>query len=479
MLLRERFDKLIPKRREIIIRSQGRMRYIGMGRTVQFVLILMALTAMSWSTYATGRFIVHNSIMIAQRSTIDALRDENETLATDLSVTRNRVAIQELSLTATQKSTVDLVANNQNLQFKVSGLEKELEAHATQGQAFALFYLGEVEAHARMGAEARQLEDVQVELKRRLDEREKRLMTLDADRSRLGKEVVNANAAVLSLKQEIGTLNFARVDLINRLETSNERLQSEVKAKQHVDGERDDLGAQVVELSERLETTETAQLDIVARLGEQAGASGDALKRTLSITGLDVDRLLGRLSRSDENARGVGGPLLALDNLPGSNLAHQIAAVEQRIDDYQRLQDLMERLPLAAPLDEFRLTSSYGRRIDPFTSRFALHSGIDMASRRRASVHVTSPGVVTFVGWKGGFGKFVEVDHGLGIRTRYAHLSNIYVKRGQTLEFREKVGQIGSTGRSSGEHLHYEVIVDGRSQNPSSFIKAGQYVFKK
>ncbi|MFB0922274.1 MAG: M23 family metallopeptidase, partial [Alphaproteobacteria bacterium] len=95
------------------------------------------------------------------------------------------------------------------------------------------------------------------------------------------------------------------------------------------------------------------------------------------------------------------------------------------------------------------------------------------------SVHVTSPGVVTFVGWKGGFGKFVEVDHGLGIRTRYAHLSNIYVKRGQTLEFREKVGQIGSTGRSSGEHLHYEVIVDGRSQDPSSFIKAGQYVFKK
>jgi len=107
-----------------------------------------------------------------------------------------------------------------------------------------------------------------------------------------------------------------------------------------------------------------------------------------------------------------------------------------------------------------------------------LHGGIDLASRRRAPVHVTSPGVVTFVGWKGGFGKIVEVDHGLGIRTRYAHLSNIYVKRGQKLEYREKVGQIGSTGRSSGEHLHYEVIVDGRSQDPASFIKAGQYVFK-
>ena len=88
-------------------------------------------------------------------------------------------------------------------------------------------------------------------------------------------------------------------------------------------------------------------------------------------------------------------------------------------------------------------------------------------------MHVTSPGVVTFVGWKGGFGKIVEVDHGLGIRTRYAHLSTIYVKRGQTLEYREKVGQIGSTGRSSGEHLHYEVIVDGHPVNPEQHIFAG------
>ena len=133
------------------------------------------------------------------------------------------------------------------------------------------------------------------------------------------------------------------------------------------------------------------------------------------------------------------GPFLSLDDQPGSQLAHENC---YGLNDVSTISSVCrtswKRLPLAAPLDEFRLTSGYGKRIDPFTSRFALHSGIDLASRKRAPVHVTSPGVVTFVGWKGGFGKIVEVDHGLGIRTRYAHLSNIYVKRGQKLEFREK-----------------------------------------
>ena len=82
------------------------------------------------------------------------------------------------------------------------------------------------------------------------------------------------------------------------------------------------------------------------------------------------------------------------------------------------------------------------------------------------------------MGWKGGYGKVVEVDHGFGIRTRYAHLSRIYVKRRQKLEFREKVGVVGSTGRSTSLHLHYEVMVDGQQLDPANFLRAGQYVFK-
>ena len=138
--------------------------------------------------------------------------------------------------------------------------------------------------------------------------------------------------------------------------------------------------------------------------------------------------------------------------------------------------------PLAAlPVlldDGFEVTSGFGRRTDPFTSRPAIHEGIDFGSRARRPVYSTAPGRVSFVGWKGGFGKMVEIDHGLGLRTRYAHLRTIFVKRGQEVDFRERIGEVGSTGRSSGPHLHYEVLVDGRPRDPENFLRAGQYVFK-
>ena len=138
----------------------------------------------------------------------------------------------------------------------------------------------------------------------------------------------------------------------------------------------------------------------------------------------------------------------------------------------------MARLPLTVPLDSYHVVSTFGRRIDPLSDRPAMHEGVDFSGEHRAEVRATSPGRISFVGWRGGYGKMVEIDHGLGIRTRYAHLSKMYVKPGQQVDFRDKLGQVGNTGRSTGEHLHYEVLLDGRALDPANFMKAGQYVFK-
>jgi len=478
MSMRERVAKLVPEQREVIFRTHGRVRYLRLGRVTQTAALALLAGAIGWSGYATAIYVTHNKIVSARNVEIVGLETQNETLEGDLTRLRNRIAIQEKSLTATQKSTVDLLADNEELQFRIAGLEKRLTEEIESGKAFALAYMGEVEAHARDEIMRGDLAAAKETLQRNLADRDKRVANLDAERDALKLKFAAAAEELGRLKNEVGTLNYARVDLINRLDETHRELAAAEQDKKSLQGEREALGAEVASLSGRLESIEEAQGSIVARLAEQASESGDALKRTLSIAGLDVDRMLDRLSRSDDGAA-VGGPLLPIDDSPGAQLVHKIATVDRRIDDFQRLQDLMQRLPLAAPLDEYRMTSGYGRRVDPFTKRLALHSGIDLASRRKASVMVTAPGTVTYVGWKGGYGKIVEVDHGLGIRTRYAHLSNIYVKRGQKLEFREKVGQIGSTGRSSGEHLHYEVVVDSRSQDPVNFIKAGQYVFKK
>jgi murein DD-endopeptidase MepM/ murein hydrolase activator NlpD len=105
-----------------------------------------------------------------------------------------------------------------------------------------------------------------------------------------------------------------------------------------------------------------------------------------------------------------------------------------------------------------------------------VHSGLDFGAYHLAPITAAAPGQVTFVGWKGGYGRVVEIDHGHGFKTRYAHLQRATVQQGDTVAFGERVGQMGSTGRSTGDHLHYEVWFRGKVYDPTDFLKAGNYV---
>jgi murein DD-endopeptidase MepM/ murein hydrolase activator NlpD len=477
--VRRILERAFPEQRELIVRSGDRVRYVRFGRPAQFICVAVLAGAVAGSAFATNRFLGHDAYVSALDVRIAELRDRNSSLEDNLEDVSGRLDAQRRSLSATERTAADLTSSNDALSAEITQLEARLSAERQRAGKLELAYLGELQARSIADNRADGLERSEQEISNQLAEREGRLAETVLERDRLNAEVARLENTVRDLNEEIGTLDYARTDLLARLNASEQQLRSAIEERLRVEDERTHLGAQVAELSSRLETIEDAQFEVVARLGEQADQSGEALRRTLDLAGLDVDRLLDRMARSDSGASGVGGPLVSIEDAPGSNLAQQIAAAERRVDDLASLQELMARLPLAAPLDEYRMTSSYGRRVDPFTKSLAFHSGMDMASRHRAPVHVTSPGVVTFVGWKGGFGKMVEVDHGLGVRTRYGHLSTIFVKRGQQLEFRERVGLVGNTGRSSGEHLHYEVIVDGRPNDPANFIKAGQYVFKK
>ncbi|MBV8169681.1 MAG: M23 family metallopeptidase, partial [Alphaproteobacteria bacterium] len=122
--------------------------------------------------------------------------------------------------------------------------------------------------------------------------------------------------------------------------------------------------------------------------------------------------------------------------------------------------------------DEFTITSTFGYRHDPFNNLGALHEGIDMQAPLRTPVYATAPGKVVFAGWHASYGRMLEIDHGYGIRTRYAHLDRILVEDGADIVFGKEIGLIGSSGRTSGTHLHYEVLVDGRSRNPLNFLRA-------
>jgi murein DD-endopeptidase MepM/ murein hydrolase activator NlpD len=172
---------------------------------------------------------------------------------------------------------------------------------------------------------------------------------------------------------------------------------------------------------------------------------------------------------------GTGGPYVPL-KLPASTdtferQVHRIQIARAQLD---RLNKTLVAVPLRRPVSgEIDMSSGFGTRIDPFVGRPALHTGIDFRGDIGEAVRATGTGTVIGAGWSGGYGRMVEIDHGNGLTTRYGHLSDIVVQAGQTVKIGHVVGRMGSTGRSTGPHLHYETRVDGEAVDPQRFLRAG------
>ena len=196
-----------------------------------------------------------------------------------------------------------------------------------------------------------------------------------------------------------------------------------------------------------------------------AAASGTSeLERLIASTGVDINRLLGSLSAPS----GEGGPYVALSSVKLSPALEQKRMVA--------LQKLLKNMPLRSPLVHYQLESGFGPRTDPINHRPSFHPGLDLAAPYRSVVYSTGPGVVSFTGVKGAYGREVEIDHGHGLVTRYAHLHRILVARGQHVSAHQEIGQLGSTGRSTGPHVHYEILFDGTPLDPTKFMKVGRNV---
>ncbi len=166
-----------------------------------------------------------------------------------------------------------------------------------------------------------------------------------------------------------------------------------------------------------------------------------------------------------------GGPFVPIAANTSFDL--RLTRAEEAVDQLAETKALARLLPIATPLYSGKITSHFGPRVDPFLGRPAMHTGIDFKARTGAPVIATAPGKVTYAGWKGGYGKTVEIEHKGGVRTRYAHLSRIQVKKGAEVKTGAVIGKVGSTGRSTGPHLHYETRVNGKATNPNKFIRAG------
>jgi murein DD-endopeptidase MepM/ murein hydrolase activator NlpD len=179
----------------------------------------------------------------------------------------------------------------------------------------------------------------------------------------------------------------------------------------------------------------------------------------------------------------MGGPLAGefmVDYTP-TGLAAELDRFAERLDDREQQLDILESLLYdrklddeswlsGRPIEKGWISSRYGMRNDPFTGRPAMHNGIDFAGREGSNVVAVAGGVVTWTGYKSGYGETVEVSHGDGFVTRYSHNKQNLVEAGEVVRKGQPIALMGSTGRSTGAHVHYEVYKHGRSVDPSSYV---------
>ncbi len=263
-------------------------------------------------------------------------------------------------------------------------------------------------------------------------------------------------------------MNFMTEALVR---TAMERDQIAADAKDALD-QRDDLELEIQLMQERSD-------EIFRQLEEAMVISVEPLDKMFRNAGMPTDRIIEEVRRGYS---GMGGPLTPISfSTRGEELTpDEIRAntLLQQMDQLNLYRIAAEKAPFASPVNSVvRFTSGFGTRRDPKTGGRRMHNGADFAGARGTDILSTADGVVTHAGWQSGFGRLVKIKHAFGIETLYAHNTKIRVKVGQRVSRGDHIADMGSTGRSTGTHLHYEVRVNGKPVNPMTYIKAARNVF--
>ena len=469
--------RIFPDNRELIFRGDGRVRYLSVSRSWQLAVVGAVLLVTGWGAIATYGFIDAAGRAGVQAQRAANAESDRAALLAERDILRSGIEQLAGELARVTAERENAFGARNNLLVRVSALDDEL------GQLIRV--RRDLEA-AQIERDRANLSDKVALLELQTNEQVALLHRQTVEQAALRRsartKVRQLETQLASLQEEHGELETERGQLASQVDALGTMLtrlgqanRSLLKSLDERTREREDLGTQVARLSDRLIKLQRDQVGVLARLDARTSDSVDIMQRIVTMAGLDPDRMLGRVGAPP---LGRGGPFVELAvAAPASLLESQIDELDTRLKQWRGLRDLIERLPLTAPLDGYQITSTFGGRKDPVSGRPAMHEGNDMIGSSRALILSPAPGKVTFVGWNGGYGKMVEVDCGMGIRTRYGHMRKIYVKRGQEIDFRQRLGQMGSTGRSTGEHLHYEIRVDGTPVDSETFLRAGVFAF--
>ena len=451
--------------RQIYIRSDGRVQFFTFGASLQATLAGLTLIFLGWVAFATVNVVFKDRIIAAKdhryqqmqaayENRFADLQGSYDALNTALTSAQDRFKATADTLQAKQNAIAGFLNRASQVQGAVGGRDVSLAAPFEGVQAPAL----SVPASQDMDAAGPRADD-----------------TGSSGLTMMPGPALPQPRSSRPIKSSLldGALRrVAQIFQSLRAHTAPPPGLSQIAA-QHPG--LDMLAQQTARVAQIGETENLLMARTEVALGQGVGNLRTVMRRA----GINPDTLTRRMA----GAQGMGGPEIPLDQvriegISDPQFTHAYLRAAAVLDQLNGLSAAMNHVPLTAPVSvaTFDTSSGFGPRVDPFTGRYAFHSGIDFAGPWGSVVHATAPGTVVFAGNRGGYGNMVEVDHGYGIHTRYGHLSTISVQVGTRVGKGAGLGRVGSTGRSTGPHVHYEVWYDDVAKNPNNFIEAGRHV---
>jgi murein DD-endopeptidase MepM/ murein hydrolase activator NlpD len=453
--VRKFFQSYFPER-HFYHRSRGTVQFIVLSAPAQIALLTLSLGFFGWVAYASVNVVFKDQIIAAKEKHFQTMQAAYE----------NRIAEMQASLDEIHSA---LITTQDRFTTAASELE---ERHRQLTQILA-----------RHDAALKDLNAI----KTRVTQVYKSLDTSN-----------QANRLVMSGEEAEPRLREPRAEAEDYQGGASAPLSD--KAERKIIAEEEvtknlpvPLAAQSRGIAGRFGTLDSAQHSMIDTLDSNARQTSRGLEHIVAMTGLNVDGVIEQIDEDQaENSagsaagEGLGGPYVPLSALgifarkdthpPADDAVSHLKTTVDRLVD---LELALSTIPLVGPLQvDHHLASGFGRRVDPFTGKAAFHYGLDFVAPLASPVLATSAGVVIYAARQGPYGNLVEIDHGHGVRTRYGHLYRIDVKVGDVVKFRQQVGLLGSTGRSTGPHVHYEVRFNGTLRDPARFLEAGRYVFQ-
>lgn len=280
-----------------------------------------------------------------------------------------------------------------------------------------------------------------------------------------------ASAVEDKLKQISSESSWVSTDKIEeKISIREALLQRDIAAS-----ERDELRKQISAMEDIVANIKEAEIEVLEQVEKISSREVNKIKSAINEINVPLKKrglYFNALANSKKNNK--GGPYIPAPKtkLEDRKLNNKVSKILKNVSDWEYYKEVVQYVPLGKPVWSYWASSQYGGRNDPFNGKKSYHKGVDLASRTGNKIKVQAKGKVIRAEYANGYGNLVEIDHGNGFVTKYGHLHKIYVKKGQHLEYNDTIGEVGSTGRSTGPHLHYEVLYQGKDVDPMPFIKA-------